>query len=104
MAKYDNNYNKVWSISFKDRLLSLPLLGDTIIVSGWSGNIFKMDHDAKILAEVNLSSGFISSPVMYKDKFFILSNNGELLGIDTKKLEIIKTIKILWELYQHLAG
>jgi len=84
----------VWSTWFGDRLFSSPVLDDNIIVTSWSGNLFKLDYNGNILNEVNISNGFISAPCIYRNKMYILSNDGNLIVVNLNNFEILKTFQI----------
>ena len=94
ISKYDSNYNEVWSTRFGDRLFSSPVLDDNIIVTSWSGNLFKLDYNGNILNEVNISNGFISAPCIYRNNLYILSNDGNLIVVNLNNFEILKTFQI----------
>ncbi len=94
ISKYDSDYNKVWTVDLDERLFSAPILSNSIFITGYNGNIYKLDYDGNILSQANLASGFISKPVIYNDKLYILSNDGNLIEVSINNLRIIQNIKI----------
>ncbi len=94
ISKYDNNYNKIWNVKFDDRLFSIPLVYEKIIISGWSGNVFELDFDGNISRQLIYSDGIISKPDIYNNNVYVLANDGMLIEIGLNAFEIKNNYKI----------
>lgn len=94
IAGFDNNYNELWRTGIGDRLFSIPVITDNIIVTSWSGKIFKLDLSGNIKGEAEISEGFISAPGVYGSSVYILANSGKLIEADLDNLEVTNTFII----------